>query len=118
MTAGKYAALTGRKPHKYRVKATDLDGIRFASRAEAERYGELKLLMRAGVITDLLLQPRFPLVVNGIAVASYTSGFLHTDCTNGRQVVEDTKGMAAPVYRIKKKLVEGLYGITVVEVRG
>ena len=42
---------------KYRNKKTELDGIAFDSKREAERYAELKLLERAGEISYLQLQP-------------------------------------------------------------
>ena len=49
------------KPHKYHAKPTIVDGIRFARTAEARRYGELKLLAKAGEIIGLKLQPEFSL---------------------------------------------------------
>ena len=48
ISAEEYAVHIGRKPDKYGAKATNVNGIRFASKAEAERYGELVLLLRAG----------------------------------------------------------------------
>ncbi|MBS6476088.1 MAG: DUF1064 domain-containing protein, partial [Clostridiales bacterium] len=38
---------------KYRSKKTTVDGITFDSRREAARWQELKLLERAGSITEL-----------------------------------------------------------------
>lgn len=40
-------------------KPTQIDGIKFASLLEAKRYSELRLLVSAGRISDLKLQPRF-----------------------------------------------------------
>lgn len=103
--------------NKYHARAVTLDGIRFASQLEANRYLELQLLARAGEIVDLELQPRFPLVVNGVQVATYIADFRYTDPTkNPPVIVEDTKGMKTPVYRIKKKLVKALYGVEIQEV--
>ena len=48
--------------HKYNAIPTTVDGIRFASKREARRYLELKLLQKAGHISDLELQPRFRLM--------------------------------------------------------
>ncbi len=42
---------------KYRAQPTIVDGIRFHSKGEARRYQELRLLERAGEITNLELQP-------------------------------------------------------------
>jgi hypothetical protein len=50
-------------PNKYRNIKTIVDGITFASKKEAKRYSELKLLERAGMITDLELQPAFNLIL-------------------------------------------------------
>ena len=46
---------------KYRNRKTIHDGITFDSKGEANRYCELKILERAGEISDLTLQPKFTL---------------------------------------------------------
>lgn len=48
-----------KKQAKYRNVKTYVDGIKFDSKAEARRYSELKLLVRTGVISSLVLQPSF-----------------------------------------------------------
>lgn len=45
--------------NKYRNRKVIVDGKEFDSKKEANRYCELKLLLKAGEITDLKLQPRF-----------------------------------------------------------
>ena len=57
-----------RKRNKYGAIRTKVDGINFASKGESRRYKELVLLQEAGHITDLTLQPRFPLEVDGYKV--------------------------------------------------
>ena len=100
---------------KYNAVRTVVDGITFASKAEARRYGELKLAQAAGEIYGLALQPKFPLVVNGVKVATYIADFEYfTD--GARRVIEDVKGVRTPVYRLKKKLTEVLHGVTITEV--
>lgn len=92
--------------HKYGAKRTEVDGIVFASKAEARRYQELKLLEKAAAITGLVLQPRYPLwVLNYEGVAALV-GYYVADFTywcGGKQVIEDVKGMKTPMYRWKKK---------------
>jgi hypothetical protein len=108
-----------RKPHKYGAKATTLDGIRFASIAESRRYAELLLLQKAGEIECLELQPRFPIIVKGITVATYIGDFRYRVVKGMRgslTVVEDVKGVRTPVYQLKKKLVRALYDIAITEV--
>jgi hypothetical protein len=101
--------------NKYGAIPSHLDGLRFDSQAEARRYQELKLMQAAGEIEHLECQPCFPLVVNGVKVGSYIADFTYWQ--GGRRVVEDVKGVRTQVYALKKRLVEALYGIKVVEVQ-
>ena len=55
----KSASLNSRK---YRNKKVEVDGILFDSKKEANRYMELKLLEKAGEITDLKRQVRYELI--------------------------------------------------------
>lgn len=93
-----------------------VDGHRFPSKFEATRYADLKLLERAGQIADLRLQPRFPLVVRGKKVGTYVGDFWYIE---GREtVVEDTKGVVLPLYRLKRELFLVLYpGVVFREIR-
>ena len=106
--------MTGRS--KYGNIKTKLDGHAFASKAEARRFAELKLLERAGLISSLTLQPKFPIVVNGTKVTTYIADFQYTE--KGRVVIEDVKSTSTitPVYRLKKKLLKASLGLTVIEV--
>lgn len=104
-------------PNKYGNKPTTLDGIRFDSKKEAARYAELKLLEQAGAITKLELQPAFALRVNGHDCGKYVGDFSYRE--GGRMVVEDVKGGNAtktPLYKLKRKLMFALYGITIAEI--
>jgi len=103
---------------KYRAVKTEVDGHRFDSKREAARYAELRALERAGKIHGLELQPRFPIEVNGHLVCVYVADFRYR-VGKGRKVrvvVEDSKGIRTPVYRLKKKLVLAVHGIEVQEV--
>jgi hypothetical protein len=101
------------KPHKYGARPCVVDGIRFDSRREANRYAELTLMVKAGLISDLKIQVPFPIHINGQHVTTYKADFVYQE--NGRQVVEDAKGMRERVYRLKKKMVRAQYGIEIVE---
>lgn len=97
---------------------TEVGGIRFDSKRESERYAVLLLAERAGEISGLEIQPRFPLVVNGQDCGSYVGDFAYVT-KDGERVVEDVKSAATrklPTYRLKRRLVWALYGLTVVEV--
>lgn len=113
---------------KYNNKKVVFNNIKFDSKLEAKRYGELLLLEKAGAITNLELQKSFELIPtqyetleNGkkgkcleMAV-TYRADFVYTE--NGKQVVEDVKGMTTRDYIIKRKLMLYKYGIKIKEVR-
>jgi hypothetical protein len=108
------------KRAKYRAVPTVVDGIRFASKKEAKRYSELKLMEKAGQIGPIERQPRYPIIVNRIPICTYVADFRYLaggKLGDGpiRLTVEDTKGFRTPEYRLKKKLVEALYGIEILE---
>lgn len=112
--------------HKYRAKPTVVDGIRFASKKEASRYSQLKILEKAGAISDLKLQPKYLLGPDYAPVllrssrypngrrASYIADFSYYDLENFKFVVEDVKGMDTPLSKLKRGIVEAQYGIRVV----
>jgi len=114
------------KRHKYGAIPTEVDGIRFASKKEAKRYGELKLLEKASEIIGLELQPEFELWTStGKAHSPKPIGVYRADfryVVPGYRpildlvVVEDVKGFKTPLYRWKKKHVEAQYGITITEI--
>lgn len=107
--------------HKYRAQATEVDGIRFSSKAEAARFLELKLLEKAGEVRELELQPRFTLCAPvghsrvPTRVCDYVADFRYREGPRGMLVIEDVKGMKTPVYRLKKKWFEAQYGIEIRE---
>lgn len=101
---------------KYNAIKTEVDGYIFASRKEANRYSELKLLERAGEIKDLELQPVYPCVINGKLVCKYIADFRYISTKRGNVIIEDAKGAKTPVYRLKNKLVQALYNIIIIEV--
>src|SRR5690348_6849374 len=119
MDAADFVALGRKKRSKYGNVKTEVDGITFDSAAEARRYGQLRMLEQAGVVANLELQPRFPLIVNGVTIAEYRADFRYRDPETGLVVIEDVKGGNAtrtPQYRIKRKLMRALYGVSVVEI--
>jgi hypothetical protein len=99
--------------NKFNAKRTEVDGITFDSKKEAARYLQLKLLQKAGQIQDLELQPEYPMIVNNRKVCSYRADFRYTE--NGKNIVEDTKGIRTAMYRLKAKLFKALYGFDIYE---
>ena len=100
---------------KYFSKKTIVDGITFHSKDEASRYLELKLLQRAGEISDLVLQPKYELQPkykkNGknIREISYIADFSYIDNRSGEFTIEDVKGFKTKDYILKKKIFEYVY---------
>jgi len=102
------------KAPKYRAIPTEVDGIRFSSKKEARRYSELKLMERAGEISGLSLQPKFPIIINGVKVCTYISDFQYT-LPSGETVINDVKGMKTPIYNLKKKLMRAVHSVEIFE---
>lgn len=105
--------------NKYKAKKCTVDGITFDSKKEAKRYGELKLLVRAGEISHLELQPDFEVAINGKHICNYKADFGYVDVKTKEVIIEDVKSVATSqisTYRLKKKLVEAIYQIEIKEV--
>jgi len=103
--------------NKFNAKKTVIDGIKFDSKKEAARYSELKLMESGGLISDLELQTRFDIVINGIKVCYYRADFSYMQ--SGEFVVEDVKSpytAKLPVYRLKNKLMKAVHNITIKEI--
>lgn len=101
---------------KYGNKKTEVDGILFDSKKEAKRYQELRLLEKQGIILELQLQPKFPIVVNGKKICTYIADFDYCVAHTADRIVEDVKGIKTPIYNLKKKLVKAVHGIDITEV--
>jgi hypothetical protein len=97
------------KRSKYNAVATIVDGRRFHSKREANRYCELKLMQKAGVITDLQMQVPFFLVIK----EKYIADFVYHE--KGERVVEDVKGVITSVYRRKRKAMKTQHNIIIRE---
>ena len=123
---------------KYNATKCVVDGITFASKREANRYLELRLLERAKEISNLQMQVDFELIPNQYATEKrygkngqplkdkqvllerkvvYRADFVYTD-KDGKTVVEDTKSIATrtPEYIIKRKLMLYRHGIQIIEI--
>lgn len=93
-------------------EARTMDGITFDSKAEMNRYWELRVLEKQGLIADLELQPEYVLqeafIHNGkkIQAIKYRADFRYLDTLRKRIVVEDVKAKTyqTEIYKLKKKL--------------
>ena len=123
---------------KYNSKKITVDGMTFDSQKEYRRWCELKLLERAGKISNLKRQIPFELIPaqyetverygrRGKRLAdgtrcvekaiTYVADFVYTQ--DGKKVVEDVKGYKAGnaycLYGIKRKLMLYVHGIKILE---
>ena len=98
----------GSRP-KYGNKKVTIQGIKFDSKWESQRYLYLKSLERAGTIRDLELQVRFNLMVNDQKICAYIADFCYErEDKDGvwHYVVDDAKGVETPEFKLKKKLMK------------
>jgi hypothetical protein len=103
-----------RRPNKYFAKKTVAMGLKFDSKWEAERWGQLKSMERAGIVTQLERQIRYDLTINDVKICSYIADFRYLlEEENGlfKLVVEDAKGILTPEFKLKKKLMKAIHNI-------
>lgn len=109
-------AVEEKRPRKYlNIKCQEW-GIKFDSKAEMRRYGDLLNLERAGVIRDLVAHPRFELVADGMRIGRYSADASYTIAETGEKVTEDTKSprtAKTPAFRRTLKLMKALNGTDV-----
>jgi hypothetical protein len=88
------------------IKKRVVDGITFASGAEANRYLVLKDMERRGEIQHLEVHPHFDFVVGGCKVArGYTADFAYiAGRTTRYKVVEDVKGPVERDWPLRRDL--------------
>jgi hypothetical protein len=124
---------------KYNAKKTEVDGIVFASKKEAQRYSVLKVLEKTGIISDLQMQVPYLLIPEqrepeewvpykkpvkgevgrwkpGKVIERrcvYVADFVYEQ--DGETVVEDVKGRRTKEYILKRKLLLHQYGIRIKE---
>ena len=103
----------------------------YDSKKEARRYQELELMQRASQIQNLQTQVKFVLIpaqreepTRGPRGGMKPGKLLERECAyiadfvyikDGKQVVEDSKGMRTKDYIIKRKLMLWVHGIQIYE---
>ena len=108
--------------NKYHNKKVIYKGIKFDSKKEMQRYKDLELLESTDYICNLELQKKF-LLQEGYTNAEgkkrrpiyYIADFYYYDYIDNKWVVEDVKGVRTDVYKLKKKLFEYKYNLTIDE---
>lgn len=119
--------------NKYHAKKVTILGITFDSKKEGMRWLLLKDMESRGEISNLQRQVPFellPAIYEDVTVhlktkdkierrlkqrsVNYIADF--TYIKDGKQVVEDTKGLRLPDYILKKKMMLALLNIEVIEI--
>lgn len=96
---------------KYNAKAVVVDGMRFDSKKEAEYYRQLKIQQEDGSILFFLRQTPFHLPGGVKLVLDFIVFYV-----DGLVRFVDVKGMRTDTYKVKKRIVEDVYGIEIEEV--
>lgn len=94
----------------------------YDSRKEHQRANQLKLMQRAGLISNLREQVKYVLIPSQRDSAgkllerecAYKADFVYE--MDGQTIVEDTKGFRTKDYIIKRKLMLMVYGIKIIEI--
>ncbi|MCM1077794.1 MAG: DUF1064 domain-containing protein [Bacteroides sp.] len=121
MTIDEFRKLSGvssGKQNKYHAKKVGGHD----SKKEHIRAGQLELMQLAGEISNLREQVSFELIPAQRDCAGnllersccYRADFVYND-KQGNLIVEDTKGVRTPDYKIKRKLMLHVHGIRIKE---
>lgn len=103
---------------KFRNKPTIVDGIRFPSKKEAQRWRDLLLLQANGEVRNIRRQVEYRLEVLGMLICKYRADFVYDELRASvwtDEIVEDVKGYRTPEYRLKRKLMKACLGIEIRE---
>lgn len=121
---------------KYGNKPVVVDGVRYDSIGEANRFAFLKMMERSGQIKNLqyhVMYEMIPAITEDVVVhlktkdklvnktvqtaRYYEADFVYTVTATGEEVVEDFKGQETELFKFKKALFLYKYGkpITIVK---
>lgn len=105
---------------KYRNKSIEIDGIKFHSTKEGKYYSDLKTKKSLGEIKDFKMQVCYEIKINDIHIANYFLDFLVEYLDNTYDYIDvkgkdkvSNKWIKTDVFKLKKKLVEAIYGINI-----
>jgi hypothetical protein len=95
------------------ARVTIVDGIRFASKLEADRYRELKLLQLAGDVLYTLRQVPFVAATGKVYRLDFMIIWNRSGAPEEVVTYEDTKGRLTEVSALKIAAVQDRYGIKI-----
>ena len=119
-----------KKESKYHNEPITINGVRFDGKGEYRRWCFLKLMERAGEITNLRYHVKYTLFPKGTVDIRrlpdgrevvlekyerehwYEADFVYVN-KKGEEIVEDFKGFETDAFKEKKKMMKSLYNIDV-----
>lgn len=90
---------------KYNAHRTEYNGVRYASKLEADTARHLDLLKKGGYVTGWEAQVPFQLHAGIVYRADFVIQY-----KKGKPRALDSKGMQTPEFKLKRRLFEDLYG--------
>lgn len=104
--------------NKYGNIETAYGGRMFASKLEATHARDLDLMRHSQSVDSKVVavnyQYRMPVKVNGVLICHYVADF-YVSFADGHHEIHETKGAKTDIYKLKKKLVEAIYGEEIIE---
>lgn len=104
--------------NKFGNVQTTFNGRVFDSKREAGHAAILESMKRAKEphqrVKSILYQYPIPIVVNNTKIGKYIADF-YVSFEDGHKEVHEVKGMKTAVYKLKKRLVEAIYGYKILE---
>lgn len=119
---------------KYHNEPVAVDGVRYDSRNEARRHAFLKLMEKAGEISNLRYHVKYTLFPKGTVEIRrlpdgtemelkrydrehwYEADFVYVT-KDGKEIVEDFKGFETDTFKEKRDILKKLYGIEITIVK-
>lgn len=104
---------------KYGNEKTQFAGRLYDSKKEANYARELETRRKASKPSDRVVwveyQIGYPIHIRGTRICTYIADF-RVRYGDGRIEVVDVKGVRTAIYKLKKKMVEAVYEIKIIEV--
>ena len=111
-----------KKVSKYKSVKTEYNGVIYDSKKEAKYAFILDVLKKEGRISDIRRQVKFEWEeqchANGMMVTfkrKYLADFTYFDLKKNERVIVDVKGCLTAEYKKKKKIVERLFNVEIIE---
>ena len=114
MTIDEFKDIKKPKKSKYKSVKCEHFGVKFDSKRERDQYIKYIHQQSIGEILSIKLQPRFDIIINGKFCGFYKADF-EIELPNKSIQIIDVKGMKTIVYKLKKKIIEAMYNIKIIE---